>query len=173
MGELVFEFDKSKAIETIIYIAQNSRNPTFHSITHLLYFADKTSLEKYGRFICGDDYFAVEHGPVPTRTYDLLKASAITDEYGFVADGHKVIPQREPDLDWLSDSDIECLKETIDLYGDYPFWKLREDSHDDAYEEAWQARGASGSSRMRIESIVKLLGDSKELLHYLANKNST
>jgi uncharacterized phage-associated protein len=39
-----------------------------------MYFADRKHLEKYGRFICGDSYVAMKHGPVPSEIYDILKA---------------------------------------------------------------------------------------------------
>jgi len=173
MGEISFDFDSKKAIEAILYISGRASESTLHSITHLLYFADKTSLEKYGRLIFGDDYFAMEHGPVPSNTYNLLKSGRLTQEFGFRVEGHQVIPLREPELDFLSDSDIECLETAIEMYGDAPFWKRRRDSHDEAWEKAWESRGANNTNRIPIESIAAMLEDSEELLHFLTNRHSS
>ncbi len=57
-----FEFDEQKTREVIIYIANRIPGLTVHQLFSLLYIADKTSLEQYGRFITGDTYYAVEDG---------------------------------------------------------------------------------------------------------------
>lgn len=169
MSDLMFDFDDRKATEAILYLAARIPHPTLHGITHLLYFADKTSLERFGRFICGDDYYAMEHGPVPTFTYNLLKGGHKTEELGFTIAGYKVRPLRDAEEEWLSESDIECLDQTLAIYQDKPFWFIKKESHDEAYERAWSNREGKGSSRMSLESIVELLEDSDELLEHLSN----
>ena len=42
-------------------------------IPFVLLFADKKHLERYGRFITGDTYSAMENGPVPSFAYDVVK----------------------------------------------------------------------------------------------------
>jgi hypothetical protein len=172
MTELQFTFDRAKAIETILYLAKRIEDPTLHSIGKLLYFSDKTSLEKYGRFICGDDYYAMKWGPVPTHTYDLMKEAANQDNLPFELHGYVVEPSRDADTDILSESDIECLDASIRLYGDVPMWKRHEDSADRAYKQAWERRGASGSVRMSIEDIASLLDDGDELIAFLAHRGA-
>jgi uncharacterized phage-associated protein len=163
-----FKFEPEKAIEVILYITHNISDPTYHSINKILYFADKTSLENFGRFICGDTYYAMKHGPVPSNTYDLMKEAPPNGEYGFtVENDRKVIPLRAPDLEKLSESDIECLEQVIKLYGQTPYWKKTQDSHDDAWKKAWDARGDKQSNLMPVESIVELLEDDEDLLEHL------
>ena len=170
--DLKFDFDKEKAIEAILYIAQNIPDPSYHSISKILYFADKTSLERYGRFICGDTYFAMEHGPVPSNTYDLMKESPDSGEFGFrIERDYNVVPLREADLGELSDSDIECLDQIIRLYGDVPFWKRTEDSHDMAWRKAWEEKGDQASNIMTVASIAHLLEDSEDLLEHLGTSD--
>jgi uncharacterized phage-associated protein len=170
VAEIRFDFQREKAIESILYIAKRAADPTFHSINKLLYFADKTSLERYGRFICGDDYYAMRWGPVPTNTYDLMKNATQGGAFPFRVEGNTIIPSRDAEIDLLSESDIECLDASLRLYGDAPFWKRQEVSHDEAYKEAWDRRGESGSVRMPIENIVRLLEDADELIDYLAQE---
>ncbi|CAD5970647.1 hypothetical protein PCC9214_03789 [Planktothrix tepida] len=74
--EYQFDFNIEKGIESILYILElleNKVQPTIHRVSKFLYFADKEHLEKYGRFIFGDSYYAMKHGPVPSQIYDLLK----------------------------------------------------------------------------------------------------
>ena len=172
MSDITFEFNRQKAIEAIVYLAERITDPTFHSINKLLYFADKTSLERYGRFISGDDYCAMELGPVPSKTYDLMKQGAHTKEHGFEVKGYHVIPLREPDLDWFSESDIECLDKSIQMYGSVPFWKRKQDSHDQAWQKAWAARGDTSSVPIKVELIAEQLEHAEDLIHYLANRHA-
>ncbi len=115
----------------------------------------------------------MKYGPVPTNTYDLLKEAPPGGEFGFRAEnGRRIVPLRPPELGELSDSDIECLDVAIALYGNTPFWKKTQDSHDKAWEEAWNNRGSSSSSEMSVESIAGLLEDSDELLAHLATQHN-
>src|SRR4030067_924651 len=69
-------FDRDKALEVILFVARSLHNPTFHSISKILYLSDKLHLQEYGRLICGDQYIAMEYGPVPSAIYDMMKVAA-------------------------------------------------------------------------------------------------
>src|SRR5258706_11764751 len=104
-NKLKFEFRKEKASEAIIYIARRIPDPTYHSISKLLYFADKTSLERYGRFIFGETYVAMKHGPVPSNVYDMMKEAPDNGEFGFRTENdHDIVTSRDANVNELSDS---------------------------------------------------------------------
>jgi uncharacterized phage-associated protein len=169
-GKISFKYNRQKTIEAILYLAQHMPDPSLLSISKLLYFADKTSLERYGRFITGDMYFAMENGPVPTQTYTLMKNAAQLTAADFALDGYAIRPLRDADQDEFSESDIECLKLILEMYGRVPNWKRIQDSHDEAWQQAWENRGSSASSPMTVESIVELLEDPAELLAFLTSR---
>lgn len=162
--------DEWAALEAILYIAQQSKSPTFHHISKLLYFADRKHLKNYGRFICGDDYVAMKHGPVPSMVYDMLKEAkrdvsyiqfeGLADAFT-VENGYRVKPLRGPDLEWLSDSDLECLDWSIQQYDSYSFRCLAALSHD----KAWEA--ADENDFISIENIIDSLGSPEGLLEHL------
>ncbi|MDM8558842.1 Panacea domain-containing protein [Candidatus Parabeggiatoa sp. HSG14] len=134
----------------------------------MMYFADKLHLEKYGRFICGDNYVAMKHGPVPSSTYDLLKIvrdetlkDNLTHRAFTVQDKFLVKPLRTANLDYFSESDLECLDNTIKKYGHLSFNLLTDLSHD----KAWQA--ADENDCIDIEQIVATLVNTGNLLDYL------
>jgi len=169
MANITFQFNQTKAIEAILYLAQKVSNSDIYGICKLLYLVDKTSLEKYGRFVFGESYYAMKEGPTPSHAYDLLKRVAKAPVYGLKAEGNQISPLRNPDLDCLSESDIECLDQIIGVYGHVPNWLRSKDAHDDAWRESWGKRGRKRSVKMPIESIVKLLTDSVDLADYLSN----
>jgi len=162
-------YDKSKAIETILYLAKKISNPSKLNICKMIYHADKLSLVKYGRLIFGGEYCAMKHGPVPSEAYDLLK-EYIQHPVEFKVDAknpYRVTALRDANLDYLSESDQECLEQTMRQY-DGAWEKMYQDAHDAAWEETWNNKsGSSNSVRMTLHSIVNTLPDSADLLDYL------
>lgn len=178
---MVQEFDADAALTAVLFTVKRCRelgyDATRHSVLKLLYLAEKSHLERYGRLIVGDQYYALEHGPVATRVYDAIK---------FVA-GERIPHSRigqdlkesfrrclkvedrcltalcEPDLDNLSDSDISCLEEMIGKCGASSFDQLADLSHDDAWEQTVDGNLIS------LEGIVRTLPNSEVLLDYLRN----
>lgn len=168
-SKIAFDFDQSKAIETILYLARRISRSDRYKICKMLYLADKTSLEKYGRFIFGESYSAMEQGATPSKSYDLLKE--VTEEYGgdLRVDGNAVVALRDANLDYLSESDIECLDQTIAVYDRKP-QKMYRDAHDDAWEKAWETREKKRSAHIPVKSIAKTLANSNDLIDYLTNR---
>lgn len=165
-------FDRAKAIEAIIYLSTRISDSDIYGICKLLYLADKTSLEKYGRFIFGETYCALENGATPSNAYDLLKEASHNSIDGLELKGNMVIATRESNLEYLSQSDIECLNQIINIWGNVPNWVRKQAAHDDAWKQAWEHRGNKGSVKMPIESIAELLDDSGDIINYLSNSDS-
>ena len=168
-----FVFDTKKAIQTILYVATRLPNQpaNLYKVLKVIYFADKEHLHRYGRFIFGDQYVAMNHGPVPSGAYDIVKYVRGEMAWGpecpeakdaFGADRHSVVPFIDADRNLFSDSDIECLDEAIKKYGNLSFNELKKISHDDkAYQHADE------NDFMTIESIAETAPDKDALLEYL------
>lgn len=166
-------FDHLKALEIVLYIAQRVPDAGFHKLSKLLYFADRQHLEQFGRFIGGDRYIAMQHGPVPSSIYDMLKALRDSSEwhphYGElqqalkVFDNYKLQALRDANLERLSDSDRQCLDASIAKYGHISFGRLTELSHDEAYESA------DFNDEMNIEVIARSLAGGNEIVEHLRN----
>lgn len=163
-------FDPEKALNAILWIAKRIPSPSFHSISKLLYFADRIHLERYGRLISGDSYVAMKHGPVPSGTYDIMKAvrgdgTCVVEEAAqeaFTVDGrHDVIPRREANEALFSESDLECLHEAITRYGRLSFIELTRLSHDAAWDSADE------NDIIELEQIIATLSDGASLLEHL------
>lgn len=136
----------------------------------MLYLADKTSLEKYGRFIFGESYSAMKEGATPSKSYDLLKEIAEKDTDDLCVEGNAIVALRDANLDYLSESDIECLDQTIAIYDNNPRKMIR-DAHDDAWEKAWESKGEKRSADISVKSIAETLANSRNLIDYLTNRS--
>ncbi len=166
-------FNRQKAIESILYLASRVSKPELYDICKLLYIVDKASLEKYGRFIFGETYVAMKGGATPSSAYDLLKKARMESLDGIKVENNQVIPERDADLDYLSESDIECLDQTIAEFGEVPYDVRAREAHDDAYDIAWNARKrGKGSVSIPIESVAALFTNANDLIDYLSNRNA-
>ena len=170
MTNITFQFNKTKAIEAILYLlSKRITEPDIYGICKLLYLADKTSLEKYGRFIFGETYWAMREGATPSNAYDLLKESSSGISIGgFEVRGNQLIALREANLDCLSKSDIRCLDEIVGIYGDKPNWYRAKDAHDEAWRKNWAKKGTKESVVIPVEDIAELLADSDDLIKHLS-----
>lgn len=172
------QFNASAALAAVLIIIKRCRelryDTTRHRVLKLLYLAEKLHLERYGRLIVGDRYYALEYGPVATHVYDAIKSVAGERVYHLsnqdLEDGFKrcievkgryLTALCEPNLDNLSDSDISCLEEAIGKYGALSFGKLTDLSHDDAW------RQTVDGSPISLEQIVRTLPNVEVLLAYL------
>ncbi len=170
MADITFKFNQAKAIEVILYLAQKVSVPNIYGICKLLYLADKASLEKYGRFLFGESYVAMREGGTPSNVYDLLKRLRQRPTSELKVEDNRVIALRQAELDYLSESDVECLNRTIEKYGKPANWSERKRAcHDDAWQKAWNRKGISRSTPIPIENIAEMLEDSDDLVDYLLN----
>jgi len=136
-----------KALEVILWCAAQRRGPVdFHTVLKVLFGADVVHVNRYGRPIVGDTYAALQYGPVPQMTYDLLKGEPLAleqigmDELPFRRQGYVVTAHRAPDLSVFSPSELEALAESWDRYGRLSFGERTARSHDHpAWKNAWEA----------------------------------
>jgi len=166
-----FTFDQQKALEIILYISRKCQDQ--YHLLKILYYADREHLQEYGRFTCGDSYIAFKFGPVPKEVFDMIdhvrsKGTDGNNEYNYLinefkAENQKIIPLREPDINVLSPSDVECLDKSIEVNKDLSIEDLRIKSHDKAYDSADQ------NSYISVETIAGTLRDGESIIGYLRN----
>lgn len=158
-----FPFNERKALAAVLFVIQQLGGSVGkHKLAKILYFADKKHLVKYMRPIFGDDYIAMPYGPVPSRVYNGVKGEGDFVSFREVLNvRNKVIYATEkPDMDVLSQSDIECLMASVAENGNLSFQQLVEKSHQFAY------KNANG----RVISVVDMAreeGASDEVIAYI------
>lgn len=161
------QFDKTKALNALLYVANRVRRKDFHKIFKVIYFADRQHLADWGRPITGDTYIAMEAGPVPSRLYDMLKIvrgdSYMSDIEGLshyfqVENWMYVRPLADADLNKLSSNEQKALSDAIGKYAELSYDEIKEKSHD----VAWRSTARDFS--ISWDSIAREAGlDSEEL----------
>lgn len=137
---------KLKAI--LLYFCENT-NEKFLGKTKLLklfYFLDFIHVKKFGVPITFDEYYHLEHGPVPTIIKNLIDTLSENPECSILSDTiiiekndgqniQKVIPLRkygENDKELFSNSEIEILNEVCSRFGDKNTKFIEEASHQES-----------------------------------------
>lgn len=157
---------KDKLVEAILFLiteaAERKREVTQYDILKSLFFADKSHMNRFGRPITFDNYVAMQHGPVPSFAYELLKNESDPGWLGVGALPWECVPghlnkpnictyrnpKRQPSDDVLSESDKEALSDALATVMSLTFGQIRKLTHDDpAYTAAW-GEGESGNAPM-------------------------
>jgi uncharacterized phage-associated protein len=139
-----FVLDTDKVVEAALFAVSRITNPTLHSVSKVLYHADKMHLSRYGRPISGDRYIAMKHGPVPSATYDILKTLRGDSTFplperargAFGVETYCVRALRAADESVLSASEMECLAASAEAHGAKSFAQRSAESHGPAWEAA-------------------------------------
>jgi len=132
-----FKIHREKAINSLLYAATKLHKADTHKVYKILYFADQKHLLRYGRPIIGDTYIKLEFGPVPSFVKNIVDENIKgLEEIVAVYNRYYIKALQEPNLDVLSESDIECLDESIKENENLSFDELTTKSHDYAYEKS-------------------------------------
>ena len=171
-----FGFDKSKAVNACLFILNKIGKLDYHKLFKILYFAEQQHLIKYGRPITGDEYQAMNFGPVPSIIYDILKAvehknnpfinhNEYIGQFGISREGRKPFVQAKAvaNEEELSISEIELLDKSIADHKDLSFEQLTKKSHD----KAWETYSQSDDIEMSYIDIAKAGGADENILKYI------
>lgn len=145
-----FQFHPRKFASAAAYIAERRPSVTKKELCKLMFFVDQKHLLRYGRPVTGDQYNALEQGPVPSRGLNMLNNHpyfALQQdmktmwEFGHIVNNISFKRHRRADLSVFSRSDIKILDEVIASMGHLNADELEKISHD---EIAWKRATQNG-----------------------------
>lgn len=174
MVTTIQSMDMEKILEAMMFVACKVPEPTFHKISKMFWFADKLHLERYGFALSDDTYHAMKNGPVPSRIYDVMKlaagktnfvpgvdTNAVRQAMGVANDGCTVVVKRDPNVDYLSEAEMECLQDAMAEHGHKSFKQLSDETHDAAWKSVPE------NAAIPFKEIVKTLPNAEELESFL------
>ena len=139
----------SKIIESLVFLISEAdrlnKSASQYDIVKSVFLADRSHLNEYGRPITFDKYVAMEHGPVPSTAYDLLKKDPTSEGYPW----KRVVQNRTTNRYFdasrkyneniLSESDVNALSNSFVIVKSLGFQQIRKLTHEDqAYVDAWE-----------------------------------
>lgn len=134
-----FSFSHRKATQTLNFFARQAGGCiTKLKALKLVYFADRYHLRRYGRPVGGDEYLAMNYGPVPSGTKDLAEMSDFLGEeeasYGRAylrpVDRHTVGSEAPVEPQVFSASDREAIEWSWKHFGHFDGFALAEMTHE-------------------------------------------
>lgn len=174
----LFNFDR--AINSILFALEQLGGRTdMHKLCKILYFADQRHLSEYGRSITGDTYIAMKYGPVPSCVDDILKAVRGDSFFSnnqdimelkkslYFENRFYIVGVKAPDIDYLSETDVECLLSSIEFCRDKNFDQLTAASHGLAYNSTNPDR------RISVKDILREAGDEEAYVEFIADSLKT
>ena len=143
----------------------------FHKIFKIMYFADQKHLATYGSSISNENYIAMNNGPVPSIAYDIFKAlkgqglskhyQETFIKYLELKDKYKIKARVKADVDFFSQSEINCFDNSIKENKDKTFSFLTEKSHDKAWIDS------NRNAEIDTLNIAEAGGAKKEMIEYI------
>ena len=165
----------------LLYILTHSEDGKrdIYSLVKSAYYAQQNHLAQYGTPLFKDCICALPFGPVPSNIYNVLKMARgdfrklsyhKADDMHLASDAiafkdERYSAKEDPDLDFLSQSDIECLNYGIDKVAGMSFSQIMDDTHGQEWSRAFNSR--SSHKEMDIKNIAKEGNASDDALQYL------
>lgn len=134
------KFNEDKTLAAILFLANQDGHIDLYALLKSIYYADKNHLHEWGRTITGDSYAKMKCGPVPSKTYDMLKSvrgngfwksKKQLNKHFVFTDKDTIKPLIQSDINKLSETDIEALQESFNKRGRKSFPELYREAHND------------------------------------------
>ena len=168
-----------KAVLLYILTHSNDGQRDIYSLVKTAYYAQQNHLAQYGTPLFKDCICALPFGPVPSNIYNVLKmASGDSNELNYHRsdDMHlasdainfksgRYSAKEDPNMDFLSKSDIESLNYGIEKVAKMSFNQIKEDTHGIEWNRAFNSK--SSLKEMNLLNIAKEGDASSDALRYL------
>ena len=167
-----FREDKTtQAAAILIGLSEGTIN--YMKLVKLLYLVDREALNRWGQPVTFDDYFSMDHGPVLSRTLDLINEgarpgrSSYWHEHISPPEDYFVTLLRSAGTDKLSDAEIDLIREVHEQCGHMDKWELVDLLHE-MLPEWIDPQGSSAP--IAYEDILTAVGKDESEVRCIRNE---
>lgn len=180
---LEFRPNYEKIIELLLYLAHKKPGVDKYQAVKFFYLADKEHINRFGRPITYETYFALRYGPVASKAKELIEGNKgalkkaglerLPIETRYISrrgpDKNDIIviskPLRDVDYSIFSKSDLIVFDEVLSKYGNLDFDALYKITHEHlAYKKAWANRGWFQRALMDYADMIELPKKREQIL---------
>lgn len=157
----MFRFNAKKAVQAAgVLLDVEGGRMSFFRLLKLLYIADRESIKETGYPITLSHAAALDHGPILSEIYDLIKGSRADEKEWSTyikTHGYQVSIIQDPGRGKLSRFDICKLREISERYEPLSDWEIAELTHE--YKEYKDNKPIQKSSKpIPIADIINAVG---------------
>jgi hypothetical protein len=158
-----FEFNLTKALQTMAFFAHHIPGIEKVKITKLLYLADKEHFLRQGWPVTGDSQYAMPLGPVPSQCLNALDGELAGDptaafKFLQIVD-NRVLIKADPGTAQLAETELNVIRDILRQHGQKNAWDLVDETHQlPEYREVFVPRT---STHIPYELMLKHSGDSR------------
>lgn len=139
--DFIFSIEKAVAASSFLAKEAGGKIDVIY-LLKALYLSERRALLTWSRPITGDRFFSLEHGPIMSRIYDMVRERVTGSdmeswsEHFAPRQGNEIVLIKESTLEDLSDREIEVLRQSWNEIKDLNFSDLRQLTHSlPEYEE--------------------------------------
>ena len=156
-----FPFHVMKTIQAACVILQkHSDSMSYLRLIKLLYIADRESVRETGHPITGGRQVVMDHGPVHSRVFDMIRGCDIAapDWQRFITKvDYRVRLEASPGVGKLTSYEAGKLAEICDRYANADDWAIVEETH--TFEEVARNTPEKGSVKdIPMEDLLRAVG---------------
>lgn len=169
-------FCEEKVAQIAAYLlSKEGGRMAYLKLMKLMYLADREAMNRFGEPLSGDRMVAMPHGPVLSRSLDLMNGTVhgddgwnrwISDAENYELRLQTPAPVREL-FDELSDADLSVLDNVYDSFGFMTKWQIRDYTHEQCAE--W-TDPQGGSFTINPENVFRALGKPEHLVRALSDR---
>lgn len=163
---ITFKFNEIKTTQAAsLFLKKSDGKMSYMKLIKLLYLVDRQALMLWERPLTGDTYFSMKHGPVLSNVLDIISNGGDPENSSY---WYKYISQPEeynvelkelPEIDTLSQREIELINEIFEKFKDFDRWDMVKLCHEILPE--WEDVGKS-RKLIEISNILKEVDKSKD-----------
>lgn len=157
-----FPFNHVKGIQAAGWLLTQHPNHemSYIRLLKLLYIADRECLGETGKPITGGRQVVMDHGPVHSRIYDMIKGSDVRSPEWLKCigrEGYQVKLLASPGVDRLTRFEMKKLGEILDRFKDRDDWDLVGYTH--TFPEVNKNEPQKGSCKaLPLEDVLEAVG---------------
>jgi uncharacterized phage-associated protein len=167
-----FSTEKTAQAAAVLLKAANGNRMRHIRLLKLLYLADRESIRDTGFPITGDDAYAMMHGPVLSKTYDLIKGkgadAAVWTQWIRKVGRWDVQLAADPGWRKLSRYEMRKLGEVAKRYAGAGDWEIVDRLHEELPEWRSAYRHDDSSHRISEADILAAVGRGDQVQDVLA-----
>ena len=170
MSGIYLKYQNQKLKEVLLYILSKTGDIGYFRLMKTVFCTDRQNLLKWGDQVTNLDYFAWKHGPVPKVVCEGLRSISDGFESEFsdvltVTGPFKIVHAvREPNLDYLSETDRESIDRAINELKGKNRDAIESYLHEDVYRRVLESNQkkyshidiimSAGASKVQIERVI-------------------